>query len=142
MILVVLLQEVAILSRIEDACEELLALVFENYYSLCEKAHRAAFWTGAWALLNALPLCSSLLSTCAVRPWLRCHCPCCLALGLGRAVDSVTRFRCASTAPVTLQEKTKDLWPVSCMGSCHDLTWSIAVRRLGVIMLVSAESRC
>ena len=28
----------AILSRIEDACEELLALVFENYYSLCEKA--------------------------------------------------------------------------------------------------------
>lgn len=57
-------QEGAILSRIEDACEELLALVFENYYSLCEKAQSGILDGGVAAPDSPAPVLKPAVNLC------------------------------------------------------------------------------
>ena len=61
-------QEVAILSRIEDACEELLALVFENYYSLCEKAQSGILDGGVAAPDSPAPVLKPAVNLCRAPP--------------------------------------------------------------------------
>ena len=60
-----MVQELAILKRIEDACEELLALVFENYYSLCEKAQSGILDGGVAAPKNPAPVLQPAVNLCS-----------------------------------------------------------------------------
>ena len=94
-------QEVALLGRIEVACEDLLARCLENYHSLSEASPSGIAEGGvsaseqpAPALLPAVQLASALnLSSCFASPSVqaprqpRCTNSCCTTLGTWRDVD-------------------------------------------------------